>query len=55
MKRGAVLIDVSRGGIVRQAALIESLAEGRVKGAALDVFETEPLPPRKPALERCPT
>lgn len=48
MKRGAVLIDVSRGGIVRQAALIESLAEGRVKGAALDVFETEPLPPESP-------
>ncbi len=45
MKRSAVLIDVSRGGIVRQAALIESLASGALAGAALDVFETEPLPP----------
>jgi phosphoglycerate dehydrogenase-like enzyme len=48
MKRGAVLIDVSRGGIVRHAALIESLREGRLKGAALDVFEREPLPPESP-------
>jgi len=48
MKRGAVLIDVSRGGIVRQSALIENLAKGVLKGAALDVFETEPLPRESP-------
>jgi len=48
MKRGAVLIDVSRGGIVRHSALIESLANGALRGAALDVFETEPLPPQSP-------
>jgi phosphoglycerate dehydrogenase-like enzyme len=48
MKRGAVLVDVSRGGIVRQAALIESLQNGHLKGAALDVFETEPLPRESP-------
>jgi phosphoglycerate dehydrogenase-like enzyme len=48
MKRGAVLIDLSRGGIVRHSALVESLADGRLKGAALDVFETEPLPPESP-------
>jgi len=48
MKPGAVLIDVSRGGIVRQAALIEALRAGRLAGAALDVFETEPLPPDNP-------
>jgi phosphoglycerate dehydrogenase-like enzyme len=48
MKRGTVLIDVSRGGIVRQSALIENLANGVLKGAALDVFETEPLPPESP-------
>ena len=48
MKRGAVLIDVSRGGIVRHAALLESLKNGHLQGAALDVFETEPLPRESP-------
>jgi len=48
LKSGAVLIDVSRGGIMRQAALIEALQSGRLAGAALDVFETEPLPPDNP-------
>ena len=45
MKASAVLIDVSRGGVVNEAALIEALESRRLKGAALDVFETEPLPP----------
>ena len=48
LKPGAVLIDVSRGGIMRQPALIEALQSGRLGGAALDVFETEPLPPDNP-------
>lgn len=48
LKPGAVLIDVSRGGIIRQAALIEALQSGKLAGAALDVFETEPLPPDNP-------
>lgn len=48
LKPGAVLIDVSRGGVVRQAELIEELRTGRLGGAALDVFDTEPLPPENP-------
>ncbi|MBV9702673.1 MAG: D-2-hydroxyacid dehydrogenase [Methylobacteriaceae bacterium] len=48
LKPGAVLIDVSRGGIVRQDALIETLSSGRLRGAALDVFEIEPLPADSP-------
>jgi phosphoglycerate dehydrogenase-like enzyme len=47
-KPGAVLIDVSRGGIVRQDALIQALRSGHIGGAALDVFETEPLPADSP-------
>lgn len=42
-KRGAFLIDVSRGGIVVSEAVIAALREGHLQGAALDVFETEPL------------
>lgn len=44
MKNAAVLIDVSRGGVVAEAPLMAALKEKRIKGAALDVFETEPLP-----------
>jgi phosphoglycerate dehydrogenase-like enzyme len=48
MKRGAVLINLSRGAIVTEAALIASLREGHLRGAALDVFTTEPLPAESP-------
>lgn len=50
MKPGALLINVSRGPVVEDAALIEALAEGRIGGAALDVFSTQPLPPDHPYL-----
>ncbi len=48
MRAGALLVNTSRGGLIDEAALVAALAEGRIGGAALDVYETEPLLPGHP-------
>jgi len=51
MKSSAVLINTARGPIVEEKALIEALQAKRIAGAALDVFEFEPLPLESPLLK----
>ncbi|WP_213880501.1 D-glycerate dehydrogenase [Pseudomonas sp. dw_358] len=51
MKPGAILINISRGKVVDEAALIETLRHRRIRGAGLDVFEREPLNHDSPLLK----
>jgi phosphoglycerate dehydrogenase-like enzyme len=48
MKRTAVFVNVGRGPTVDEGALVQALEAGRLRGAALDVFEAEPLPAESP-------
>ena len=48
MKPTAVVINVGRGPVIREEALVNALSQGRIKGAALDVFDHEPLPDGHP-------
>ena len=51
MKPGAILVNIGRGPVVDEDALIGALRSGHLRGAALDVYETEPLPAESPLWE----
>ena len=51
MKDGVRILNCARGGIIKEADLLEAIESGKVAGAALDVYETEPPPPDSPLLK----
>jgi D-3-phosphoglycerate dehydrogenase len=51
LKKGAILVNVSRGGLIEQDALVEALHEGRIGSAGIDVLATEPPPQDDPIME----
>ncbi len=51
MRNDVVIINVSRGDVIEETALLEALESRQIRGAALDVFSTEPLPPAHPLWE----
>lgn len=48
MKPSAILVNTSRGGLIDEGSLVEALSGNRIRGAALDVYQQEPLPPGHP-------
>jgi phosphoglycerate dehydrogenase-like enzyme len=51
MKQGVILVNMARGVVVDEAALIKALRSGKIRAAALDVFEKEPISPDNPLLK----